>query len=135
MLCRKTDYLKTKKIQYKALKIVFNSNESFEDLILYSNEVSINQKQLRQLTTEIYKDLTDLIPEFTKPLFTVKEIPYNLRNGHILNLASVLTTYYGTNAILFRACQMWNNLPLSMKQSQSFLEFKTKNTTKYWVFM
>ena len=27
MFCRKTDYLKMEKIQYKALKIVFNSNE------------------------------------------------------------------------------------------------------------
>ena len=32
MFCRKTDYLKMEKIQYKALKIVFNSNESLEDL-------------------------------------------------------------------------------------------------------
>ena len=78
MFCRRTDYLKMEKIQYKALKIVFNSNESFEDLILHSNEVSIHQKQLRQLTTEIYKSLTDLSPEFIKPFFTVKEIPYNL---------------------------------------------------------
>ena len=53
------DDLKIKKIQYKALKIVFDSNESFEDLILHSNEVSIHQKQLSQLTTEIYKSLTD----------------------------------------------------------------------------
>ena len=47
-------------IQYKALKNVFNSNESFEDLLLHSTEVSIHQKQLRQLATEIYKSLTDL---------------------------------------------------------------------------
>ena len=39
-----------KKIQYKDLKIVFNSSESLEDLLLHSNEVSIHQKQLRQLT-------------------------------------------------------------------------------------
>ena len=38
MLCRKTDYLKMEKIEYEALKIVFNSNESFEDLILHSNK-------------------------------------------------------------------------------------------------
>ena len=106
MICRKTDYLKIEKIQYKALKIVFNSNESFEDLILHSNEVCIHQKQLRQLTTEIYKSLTDLSPEFIKPFFPVKEIPYNLHNGHILNLPSARTTYYGTNSILFRACQV-----------------------------
>ena len=73
MFCRKTDYLKMEKIQYKAPKIVFNSNESFEDLLLHSNEVSIHQKQLRQLTTEIYKSLTDLSPEFINPFFTVKE--------------------------------------------------------------
>ena len=76
MFCRKTDYLKMKKIENKSQKIVFNSNESFEDLILHSNEVSIHQKQLRQLTTEIYKSLTDLSPEFIKPFFTFKEIPY-----------------------------------------------------------
>ena len=61
------------KIQYKALKIVFNSNESFEDLLLHINEISILQKQLPQLTTEICKSLTDLSPKFTKPFFTVKE--------------------------------------------------------------
>ena len=47
MFCRKTDHLKMEKIHYKALKIVFNSNESFEDLFLHSNEISIRQKQLR----------------------------------------------------------------------------------------
>ena len=31
MFCGTTDYLKMEKIQYKALKIVFNSNESLED--------------------------------------------------------------------------------------------------------
>ena len=89
------------KIQYKTLKIIFNSNESFDNLVLHSNEVSIHQKQLRQLTTEIYKSVADLSPEFIKLFFTVKEIPYDLRNGHMLNLPSARTTYYGTNSILF----------------------------------
>ena len=73
MFCRKTDYLKMDKIQYKALKIVFNRNESLEDLFLRSDEVSIYQKLLRQLTTEIRQSLTDLSPELIKPFFTVKK--------------------------------------------------------------
>ena len=73
MFCRKTDYLKMDKIQYKALKTVFNSNESLEDLFLRSDEVSIYQKQLRQFTTEIRQSLTDLSPELIKPFFTVKK--------------------------------------------------------------
>ena len=81
------------------------------------------------MTTEIYISLTDLSPEFIKPFFTAKELPYNLRNGHILNPRSARTTYYGTNSILFRACQVWNILPLSIKQSQSLLEFKTNIKT------
>ena len=60
----------------------YSQHRSFEDLLLHSNEVSIHQKHLRQLATEIYKSLTDLSPEFIKPFFTVKELPYNLRNGH-----------------------------------------------------
>ena len=55
MLCRSADYKKMEKTQYKALRIIFNGNESLEDLSLHSNEVSIHQKQLRQLTTEIDK--------------------------------------------------------------------------------
>ena len=92
---------------------------------MHSNEVSIHQKQLHQLTTEIYKILTDLSPEFIKPFFTAQELPYSLRNEHILNLPLARTTYYGTNSILFRACQVWNNLPLSIKQRHSLLEFET----------
>ena len=126
MFCRKTDYLKMEEIQYKSLKIVFNSNESFEYIILHR---TIHRKQLRQLIIEIYKSLTDLSHEFIKTFFTVKEIPYNLCNGHILNLPSARTTYYGTNSILFRACQVWNKLPHSIKQSQSLLEFKTNIKT------
>ena len=72
------------KIQCKALKIIFNSNESFEYLLLNRNEVSIHQKHLRQLTTEIYKSLIDLNLEVINPLFMIIEIPYNIRNGLIL---------------------------------------------------
>ena len=75
-------------------------------LFFHDSEVSIHQKQLRQLTTEIYKSLADLSSESIIPFFTVKEIPYNLRNGHILNLPSARTTYYSTNSILFRAFQV-----------------------------
>ena len=52
--------------------MVFNNNESFEDLILHSNEVFIYQKQLSQLTTEIFENLTDLSPEFIKPFLKSK---------------------------------------------------------------
>ena len=44
MFCHKQDYLKIEKNQYKALKIVYNSNESYEELLLRNNKVSIHQR-------------------------------------------------------------------------------------------
>ena len=129
MFCRKKDYLKIEKIQYKALKIIYNSSESYEELLARSNEVSIHQKHLRALATEIYKSLADINPDFMKPYFKIKEMPYNLRNGYALKLPSTNSTYYGINSVLFRACLLWNQLPLSIKQSQSLLEFKSKMKT------
>ena len=129
MFCRKKDYLNIEKIQYKALKIIYNSNESYEELLTRNNEVSIHQKHLRALAAEIYKSLADKNPDFMKPYFIIKEMPYNLRNGCALKLPSANSTCYGINSVLFRACLMWNRLPVSVKQSQSLLEFKSKIKT------
>ena len=129
MFFRKKDYLKTEKIQYKALKIIYNSSESYEELFTRSNKVSIHQKHLRALATEIYKSLADINPDFMKPYFKIKEMPYDLKNGNALKLLSENSTYYRINSVLFRTCLLWNRLPLLLKQSQSLLEFKSKMKT------
>ena len=129
MFCRKKDYLKIKKIQYKAFKIIYNSSESNEEFFTRSNEVSIHQKHLLASATEIYKSLADINPDFMKLYFIIKEMPYNLRNGCALKLQSANSTYYEINSVFFRACLLWNRLPLSVKQSQSLIEFKSKMKT------
>ena len=83
----------------KALKTLFNSNESYEEVLLRNNEVSIHQKQY--LATEVFKSLADLDPDFMKSYFTIKETPYFLRNGNFLKIPSACSTRYGTNSILF----------------------------------
>ena len=75
MFRHKQDYLKISKIQYKALKIVYNSNESYKELLILNNEVSIHQKRLRILATEVFRSLADINPDFMKSYFTIKEIP------------------------------------------------------------
>ena len=58
-----------KKIQYKASNIICNSSEFYEELLIRSNEVSIHQKHLRTLATQIYKSLADINPDFMKTYF------------------------------------------------------------------
>ena len=126
MFCRKQDYLEVEKIHYRALKIVYNSNECYEELLIQNNEVSIHLKQLRTLAIEIYKSLADVNPDFMRNYFSIKEIPDSLRNGRALKIPSACSTYYGINPIHFRACVLWNKLPNSLKESQSLPEFKNR---------
>ena len=51
----KQDYLNIAKIQRSVLKIVYNSNESYEKLLLGNNEVSTHHKQLRILLLRFLK--------------------------------------------------------------------------------
>ena len=115
MFCHKQDYLKIEKIQYKALKIVHNSNELYEELLLRNNEVPFHQMQLRLLATEIFKSLADINSDFMKSCFTIKEMPYSLRNGNFLKIPSARSKHYGTNSVLFRACFV--SLPVKQRQS------------------
>ena len=102
MFCRKTLYSKIEKIHHRTLKVMYQSNDTYENLLLQSNTVSVHQRHLRFLMIEIYKSISQLNPQFMWSFFTHKDILYNLRKGPILGLPKAHSFYYGTNAIHFR---------------------------------
>ena len=53
MFCRKTYKIKTN--YHRTLKVIYQSEESYENLLLESSSVSVHQRHLRLLVTEIYK--------------------------------------------------------------------------------
>ena len=124
MFCRKGLYLKMQKIHHKTLKVIYQSNKTYEELLELSETVSIHQRHLRFLVTEVYKSTSYLNPKFMCSFFTHKEIPYNLRKGQVLSLPPARSTYYGTNSVHFRGSLIWNNLPSYIKSSRSVCEFK-----------
>ena len=99
----KTLYSKIDKIHHKTLKVIYESNDTYEKLLLQRNAVSIHQRHLRFLMIEIYKSISRLNPQFMWSFFMHKDIPYNLRKGPILGLPKTHLFYYGTNAIHFRS--------------------------------
>ena len=102
MLCRKTLHSKIEKIHHKTLKVIYESNDTYENLLLQSNTVSVHQRHLRFLMIEIYKSILQLNPQFMWSFFTHKDIPYNLRKIPILGLPKTHSFYYGMNTIHFR---------------------------------
>ena len=67
MSCRKTLYHKIEKIHHRTLKVIYQSEESYENLLLERSSVFVHQRHLRLLVTEIYKNTTQINPEFMWP--------------------------------------------------------------------
>ena len=83
MFCRTTLYHTIEKFHHRTLKVMYQSEESYENLLLESSSVSVHQRHLCFLVTEIYKSTTQINPEFMWPCFTYNNISYNLRKGPI----------------------------------------------------
>ena len=124
MFCRKGLYLKMQKIHHKTLKVIYQSNKTYEELLELSETVSIHQRHLRFLVTEVYTNTSYLNPMFMCSFRTHKEIPYNLMKGQVILLPPARSTYYRTTSMHFRGSLIWNNFPSYIKSSRSFCEFK-----------
>ena len=79
--------------------------------MLQNSTISVHQRYLRLLMTDIYKSISQLNTEWMWSYSTHKDIPYNLRKGPILSLPKTRSFYYGTNAVRFRGPLIWSNVP------------------------
>ena len=75
------------KIHFRALEISYNIyDKSHKELLAFSNDVSIDQKQLHILVKEVYKSLMKINPDFMWYLYTKKPISYDIRTSESLYL-------------------------------------------------
>ena len=74
------------KIREKTLRLLYKdeTNLPFDDLLKKGKSVSIHQKRLQILGTEIYKVRNDLGSEIVNDIFHFVQKPYNLRNDSTL---------------------------------------------------
>ena len=98
------------KIQERALRLVYKVNKlTFDDLSKLDNSVTIHQRNLQILATEIFKVNNSLAPEIMTEVFEIKE------NKSLL-------------IMVFN--QIWNIVPQNIRESNSLNEFKS--LIKFW---
>ena len=90
---------------------------TYGELLSMKNDVSIHQKHLHFLVTEVFKSVNNLNPHFMWDYFKMNFFPYDLRKGNTLHLSSAHSTCYGINSLLFRGSLLWNKLPREIKKS------------------
>ena len=63
MFCRKGLYLKMQKIHHKTLKLIYQSNKTYKELLELSETVSIHQENLNLSVSKVYKNASNLNPK------------------------------------------------------------------------
>ena len=118
---------KINKLQERALKIASkNSNLTFQKLLNLDNSYTIYHRNLQKLATEMFKIKNNISPTLMQELFPVHENKYDLRKKRCWETSNVRTTCYGRETLRFRGQKTWQLLPISIKESNSLLEFKSK---------
>ena len=121
-------------IHKRALKLVYQDSPdlTFQELLAKDKSVSVHQKNLQLLATEIFKSKTGVSPELMNDIFHFVKRPYNLRSVYTLERKRDHTVYHGSESLSSLAPKLWDLLPNSIKNSASLKEFKTKINT--WAF-
>ena len=107
MFCSKKLKLRLKNIHKRTLRVVYNEYEkNYKDLLADHDEISIHQKHLQILATEVFKSANELNPQLMWCFFENHEIPYNLRYVSVVKLPGTNTTTYGINSQNFRGAML-----------------------------
>ena len=115
------------RIHERGLRIAYGDNESsFEQLLIKDNSVSIHDRNLQRLATEIFKVKNNLSPKFMSDIFSESTNPHNLRSKATLKTSNVKSVHNGTETVSFRGPEIWSLLPEGIKASSTLAEFKIK---------
>ena len=115
-------------IHERALRLTYKDNKSsFKQLLEKDHSVTVHQKNLQVLVTEIFKVKNNLAPDIMKDEFELKEPSYNLRSesNHFTH-RNIKTTYCVLLSIKHLAPQIWELIPQSIRKCKALNEFKTK---------
>ena len=121
-------------IHKRALKLVYQDSPdlTFQELLAKDKSVSVHQKNLQLLATEIFKSKSGVSPELMNDIFHFVKRPHNLRSDHTLERKRDHTVYRCSESLSSLAPKLWDLPPNSIKNSASLKEFNTKINT--WVF-
>ena len=91
---------KINRIHDRALRLVYQNNLSFSELLDLDNSVTVHQKNLQVLVTEIYEVKNGIAPEIMKDIFELQNLSYNLRSTcNQFRRENIKTVHYGLQSI------------------------------------
>ena len=107
------------------LRLGYQNNLSFSELLDLDNPVTVHQKNLQVLVTEIYKVKNGIAPEIMKDIFELQNPSYNLRSTcNQFRRENIKTVHYGLQSVRYLGPKIWELVPNNIKYSNSLSKFK-----------
>lgn len=134
MYCSRKINRKINHIHERALRLVYNDyTASFGELLIKDGSITIHQRNIQYVATEMYKVINNLSPPIIHELFKISENEGpTTRLGKVFIRPKINTVYKGDNSIRSFGPIVWNNmLPDKFKVCTSLIEFK--KSIKSWV--
>ena len=128
--CSKTSSAKMEKLQYRALRLVFNDfDSSYETLLERVNMPTLHISRIRLIAVETFKILHKMSPVYLQDLlsFIYYIIYYTIcsfRYDNLVDVPRVRTTKYGKSSFCYEVAGVWNSLPNDLRKVEDFKEFK-----------
>ena len=81
--------------------------------------MTIHQRHLQLLATEIYKTKNDLNPKFMGEVLLRRKSHIDMRGNDNLLVPIPRTNAYGIETIRYNGHKLWHSLPLEIKESHT----------------
>jgi len=132
MFSGKTSNNRINKLHERALRVVYSDyNSTFDDLLRRDGSVSIHDRNIRILATELFKVKNNLSNHIMNDIFELRNLNYNIRSQSDFLSKQVNTVNYGLKSLKYLGPKIWNFVPFDIRESQSLHEFRRK--IKLWV--
>ena len=124
--CSKQNTEKMEKLQFRALKFVYNDfNSSYKDLLDRINMPTLYIGRIKQIATEVFKCLNNISPKYIQELVSKRSTDhYSFRYVNSIDIPRVNTATYGKKSFRFEAAQVWNSLPNELRSATDIDVFR-----------
>ena len=106
------------RLHERCLRSIYNDKKSsFEQLLEIDSSVSVHDRNLRALATEMYKIYHGISPTIMNEIFTLRhQNQYNLRNWTYFDAPKVKTVNHGSESVRYLGSKIWKIIPTHTKE-------------------
>ena len=101
-----------------------DKQSSFNELLEKDGFVSIHERNVQVLATEMYKISNGLLTPLMKDIFPINRNPYNVRQNCQFSRPPLNTAYHRTESISNLVPKIWGLVPSNLKEISEWDKFK-----------